>query len=119
MKPIGGNDWILKPHGSIQNNGASPMIWATISTVLFLAIKEKNYVGIFRAHITKMLTQLAGFAFVDDTNLLQKQRHSNDTIVDEIVDELQGPLDTWQVTLNVLGGSLDCDDPDKSYWYSI
>ena len=39
-----------------------------------------------------MLTQMAGFAYVDDTDLLQTKRLDSDTIV-EIVDELQGSLD--------------------------
>ena len=110
----GGKDWRLKSHGSIQDNGASPMIWAAISTVLFLAIKEKNYDGIFRAPIINLLTQLASFAFVDDTDLLQTQRYSNETI-DDIVDELQGSLDTWKGTLNASRGALNCDDLDKGY----
>ena len=114
----GGKEWILKPHGSVQGNGASPMIWAAISTVLFLALTEKNYGGVFRAPITKLLTQLAEFAFFDDTDLPQTQYHNNETIA-EIVEEVQRSLDTWQGTMNTSGGSLDCDDTNKSYWYSI
>ena len=37
----GGADWRLPPHGSIQGNGASPLIWAAISTILFLEVKAK------------------------------------------------------------------------------
>lgn len=55
----GGATWRLKPHGTIQGNSASPMIWAPISTVLFLAIEEKNYGCSFRAPITNLLTQFA------------------------------------------------------------
>lgn len=44
--------------------------------------------------ITRLPTNFAGFAFIDDTDLLQTQRSSTDTIVD-IVDKLQGSLDTW------------------------
>ena len=56
----GGKEWRLKPHGSVQGNGASPLIWAAISTVLFLALNEKNYGGIFRAPITKLLKKTCG-----------------------------------------------------------
>ena len=38
----GGKEWRLKPHGNAQGNGASPMIRAAISTVLFLALNEKT-----------------------------------------------------------------------------
>ena len=39
----GGDAWRLPPHSNIQGKGDSPMTWAAISTILFLAIKEKNY----------------------------------------------------------------------------
>ena len=74
--------------------------------------------GVFRAPITNLLTTLAGFAFVDDTDLLQTQHHHTETL-DDIVDDLEGSLDTWQGTLSTSGGALDCDDPNKSYWYEI
>ena len=57
---------------------------------------------------------MAGFAYVDDTDLLQTKQLDSDTIV-EIVDELQGSLDVWQGKLRASGGALDCDDPNKSY----
>ena len=55
-----------------------------------------------------------GFLFVDDADLLQTQRKSNETI-DENFDELQGSLDTWQGILNASGGAPDCDNLDKRY----
>ena len=88
----GGLGWRLPPHGTIQGNGASPLIWAAVSTILFLALKQKNYGGISRSPITRMFTQMAGFIYVDDTDLLQTKKLNSDTIV-EIVDELQGSLD--------------------------
>ena len=83
----GGKEWRLKPHGSVQGNGSFPMIWAATSTVLFLALNEKNYGRIFRAPITNLLMKLAGFSSVDDTDLLQTQHLPNDTI-EEVVEEL-------------------------------
>ena len=114
----GGSDWRLPPHGSIQGNGAGLFIWAAISTVLFLSLKEKNYGGVFRAPITKLLTSLAGFTFVDDTDLLQTQTYKDETIA-EIVDNLQGSLDVWQGTLRTPGGALDSNEPNKGYWYRM
>jgi len=86
-----------------------PLIWAAINTALFLLLNERNYGGEFRAW---------RFAFVDDIDHLQTQHHKDETIK-EIVDELQGSLDVWQGNLRSSGESLDCDDPNKSYWYSI
>ena len=86
----GGSEWQLPPHGIIQGNSASPLILATISTVLFLSLNEK-YGGVLHAPITKTLTTLAGFTFVDNTDILQTQHHSHENLED-IVDELQGSL---------------------------
>ena len=114
----GGTYWRLLPHDTIKANDTSPIIWASISTVLFWALKEKNYGGGFRSPITNLLMTLAGFAFVDDMDLLQTQHHHTDTL-DEIVDGLQGSLDMLQGTLNTSGGALDCDDRNRIYWYGI
>jgi len=60
--------------------------------VPFLTLKEKNYGGTFRATITDVLTKIAGFAYVDDTDLTQTKQYEKGTIVD-IVTELQCSLD--------------------------
>ena len=65
-----GANWRLPPHETIQGNGASTFIWAVISTILFLALKERNYGGRFRAPITEILISMAGFAFINDAGLL-------------------------------------------------
>lgn len=59
----GGKDRRIPPHSTIQGNAVSPMIWAAISKVLFLAIKKIHYGGGFRASITNLRTSLAGFVF--------------------------------------------------------
>lgn len=69
----------------------SPMIWAAICTVLFLAAKEKCYGDDFRAPITKLITLLAIFIFVDDTDFIQTHTYSTE-LLSLIVDELQGSL---------------------------
>ena len=79
-------------------NGTLPLIWVAISTVLSLALNERNHGGVFRAPITKLLTSLAGFTFVDNTNLLNNQHRSDETIV-EIFGDLQWSLDVQQGTL--------------------
>ena len=51
----GGTSWRLPPHDTIQGNGASPIIWTAISTVLRFALEEKKYGSTFRAPIIDML----------------------------------------------------------------
>ena len=83
----GGVERRLPSHGTIQGNVTLPPIWATISTVLFLALNEQNYGGAFHAPITILLISLLGFENVDDTGLLKTQHHRDETIV-EIVNKL-------------------------------
>lgn len=61
---------------------------------------------------------LVGFAFVDDIDLLQTH-HDAQEIIDDINEELQGSLDIWQSTLRSLDGMIYCNNPNKSYCYSV
>ena len=65
-----GSSWRCPSFGTIQSNDVSPIIWAVISNVLFLALRKKIYGGIFRALITNILTTMAVFAYVNNTDLL-------------------------------------------------
>ena len=109
---------MLPPHVTIQRNGTSTIIWAVVSTIRFLTWKDKNYDGKLRTPFTKILTYLTGFTYVDDTYLLQTE-HTNDDKIEDIIEKLQGLLTIWQSTFCLTNVSLDCDDPNKSYWYSI
>ena len=33
------SEWQLPSHDSVQGNGTSPLTWATVSTIIFLALK--------------------------------------------------------------------------------
>ena len=65
-----------------------------------------------------MLTSIAGFDFADDTDLLQTSCKHNDTIEDT-VEEIQGSLDIRQGSLRTSSGTLEYDDTNKTYWYSV
>ena len=57
---------------------------------------------------------MAGFSYVDDTDMLQTKQYKRD-IIEDIVSELQGSLYVWQGTLRAPGGALASDEPNKSY----
>ena len=65
----GDKRWDIPPHGTIQGNGASPLIWAAVSSVLFECLKHDSCVAPLTAPISKTTMHLSGFAFVDNTDL--------------------------------------------------
>ena len=66
----GGNKWVTPPHGTIQGNGASPMIWSGVSAILFQCLKRSQCGASFISPVTLTNHHTSGFAFVDDTDLV-------------------------------------------------
>ena len=114
----GGEQWDAPPHGTIQGNGASPLIWAAVSSVLFECLKRDGCEATLTSPITNNTMKLSGFAFVDDTDLLAIGKDTSMELA-PIVNDLQKSVDTWQGSLRSTGGALDIGDNNKSYWYCI
>ena len=64
-----------------QGNGCGPQVWAVISTAMFQVMKKRGLTTSFETPISKRSLDLCGFAFVDDTDLIQAtgrgQIHNN------------------------------------------
>ena len=101
--------------GSGQGNGAGPSIWALLSTPLFDLMRAKDFGARFRSHVTRELFHTTGFAFVDDTDLIQNGRDGADDFL-SICNSMQDTMNTWAGALKVTGGALD---QKKSFWYGI
>ena len=56
--------------GSGQVNGAIDAVWVAISNVLINLLREEGYAAHFISTITNKLTELVGFAFVDNIGLI-------------------------------------------------
>ena len=114
----GGEQWDAPHHGTIQGNGASPLIWAAVSSVLFECLKRDGCEATLTSPITNDTMKLSGFAFVDDTNLLATGKDTSMELA-PIVNDLQKSVDTWQGSLRSTGGALDIGDNNKSYCYCL
>ena len=70
---FGGECWrqLETPIGFGQGNRAGPAIWAVISTIFFDTLRENGYGALLSDPFSKIDVNLAGFGFVDDTDLLQ------------------------------------------------
>jgi len=71
-------DWSKPVAGIGQGNGARSQIWAAVSTPLFKIICQEGFIAQFICALTKEQRQMAGFAFVDDTNLIVMDESNNE-----------------------------------------
>ena len=94
-----------------QGNGAGPQIWAAISTVLLNMLRNRNIGARFESPLDHFVTQMGGFAFVDDTDLLVTADDSS-TLIAKMTEAVR----TWEGGINASGGQLE---PSKTYWYPI
>jgi hypothetical protein len=103
--------WRLPPQGVLQGNGCGPAIWSILSSNLFHILRDKGHRNKFISFLRKLVLELAGFAYVDDTDLLQ-----TDTFVEAVVQQMQRKLQLWQEAVGVTGGILS---PHKCWWYLV
>jgi len=109
----GQDNWQELAAGIGQGNGAGPQIWAAVSTPLFAIMRAEGFVAQIICAMSKISMELAGLAFVDDTDLIINDP-SNDA--EQVSDKMQRSLSTWHGILRATGGELV---PEKCFWYLI
>jgi hypothetical protein len=102
-------------HGIGQGNGAGPAIWAVVSTPLLNMLRASGVGSHFISPISGKDIHFVGYAFVDDTDLIQTADEGMATGSD-VARELQRALDIWEGGLNATGGAIV---PEKSHWYLV
>ena len=65
--------------------------------------------------MSQLALVIAGFVFVDDTDIINVAPTVN-TTDEELLQQQQQLVDTWEGTLRATGGALR---PDNFYWYMI
>jgi hypothetical protein len=95
-----------------QGNGAGPQIWAAISTVVLNMLRSQQAGAIFEAPISRKCIRLAGYAYVDDTDIIAHLKHGDS----DVIPQMQRSLDLWSGGLATTGGQLE---PSKTFWYNI
>jgi hypothetical protein len=103
--------WKLPPQGVLQGNGSGPAIWAILSSVIFALLKQKGLQNSFASAIRNLIIELSGFAYVDDSDLIQTADS-----VRQVVTNMQKQLKTWVDAIGVTGGMLA---PHKCWWYLV
>jgi hypothetical protein len=98
-----------------QGNGAGPAIWAVISAVILRVMRDSGFGLNYITALSATAIVLAGFAFVDDTNLLHATPHPS-TPAGTLIPQMQQVVDTWEGLLRATSGALR---DDKSFWYLL
>ena len=106
------NDSDIPLQGCGQGNGAGPVIWAAISAILINIIRDRGYGAQVISRFKTILCHYCGFAYVDDTDLVEGAT-SPATTGDDISTLTQELLTWWNGLLRATGGALR---PDKSFW---
>jgi hypothetical protein len=57
--------------GIYQGNGAGPVIWAVVSSPVLQILRPEGFGAFFKATLSGDDIRLVGYAFVDDTDLIQ------------------------------------------------
>ena len=108
------DNFIAKPQGVGQGNGAGPPVWAVVSSRMFQILKKRNLVAKFSRPITKEELEICGFAFVDDSDIIATSNNTHDPVL--TLTKMQQTLDQWEAAAKVTGGALE---PRKSFGYLV
>jgi hypothetical protein len=96
-----------------QGNGAGPQIWALVSTPVLNMLRSKGLGAKFTSSISHHTTDLVGYAFVDDTDLVASKPSISP---EEVNVSIQNSLTAWEGGIRATGGAIV---PEKSHWYLV
>jgi hypothetical protein len=123
----GGEAWTmpLPPQGIYQDKGVGPTAWLIISSNLLNIMRQLGFGTFFKAAISGDTLRIAGFSYVDDTDLTQSTTAmatmAEEVLekiqeAEEVLEKIQEELNTWEGLVRASGGALS---NDKSCWWFI
>ena len=98
-------------NGILQGNCFGPGTWAAVSTPLLDMIRGEGFGMHIQGPISGEKLHIAGFSFVDDTDVVQTATDSETR--EELLQTTQQSLNLWEGGLRTTGGALV---PSKSDW---
>jgi hypothetical protein len=112
---FGGDIWVVPMQGVYQGNGAGPLIWAVVSSPLLQIMKEEGFGTFFRTSISNTAIQLVGYAFVDETYIVQIG-HDGQATAQEVLHDMQDSIDLWCGLIKATGSAFSLK---KSRWWLL
>ena len=104
-------DWKNYPQGVLQGNACGPTIWALVSSIIFEILHKRGFAVEFCTSISQEVFKLVGFAYVDDSDLIQTGTNPIDVLA-----SMQRLINMWGSLIDVTGGALSIE---KSWWYMV
>ena len=102
--------------GICLGNGASPTIWVAVSIPLLEMMRSAKHGVHFEAPLSKEKYNIIGFAYVDDTDLVEGNLTNMEFSIEEVMDNMQEAINRWEGGLKATGGALR---PEKCFMYPI
>jgi hypothetical protein len=102
----------LPYQGGCQGNKGAPALWLVVSVVLIRLMHKLGLVTRLRTAMTAATVVLAGFLFVDDTDLIALSESKEETTT-QVMERIQHAVQTWHGGLQASGGALK---PEKCSW---
>ena len=98
-------------NGILQGNCFGPGTWAAVSTPLLDMLRGEGFGMQLQSPLSNERLHIAGFSFVDDTDVVQTSTHSESR--DDLIKNTQKSINLWEGGLRTTGGALV---PSKSDW---
>jgi hypothetical protein len=109
----GGDMWVIPMQGVYQGNGAGPLNWAVGSSLLLDIMREEGFGIFYQTSLSAQVIRFVGYAFVDDTDLVQTGKDGSETGL-EILEQMQAGVNLWEGIIDATGGALSVK---KSRWW--
>ena len=103
-----------KPNGLGQGNGGGPSAWSVQSSKMFQVLHKRGSATQIRSPITGTSTEICGFAYVDNMDLIAMVENENDANV--VAKRMQNIVDDWEGVAKTTGGALS---PQKCWCWII
>jgi hypothetical protein len=107
--------WAVPMQGVYQGNGAGSVIWAVVSSQVVHLLRKEGYGTFFKAVISGNEIHLVGYAFVDDTDLIQTGRSSNDSFK-YVFTQAKKALNRWEALIKATCAALAVS---KCRWWAV
>lgn len=102
--------------GILQGNGSGPVLWLAVSTPLIEMMRTRGHGIKYKTPLSSVNDDFVGFAFVDDTDLVQGGLRMAMIDIEQVFKDMQEAIDCWEGGLKTTGGAIR---PDKSFAYPI
>ena len=102
--------------GLCQGNGASPTVWVAVSAPLLDMMRDADHGIYLQSPLSQEDDHFVGFAFVDDTDIVEGYLKTADFTIYDIMTSMQEAVNRWEGGLKATGGAIR---PDKSFIYPI